>query len=116
MSRLQERSGGPSFYDIHTAMMYLEGKYPVATSLSLQPLAGRAGEFQLELRVQFVGREETARLAIALGKPSHVVWSATFREGQKPELPSLVFRGLFEVELEVIGALEQLGLPVEFPG
>lgn len=111
MSRSQVNSGGPSFYDIHTGLMYLEGNYPVATTISLSPVAGHAGAFHVELIVRFVGREETARLAIALGKPSHIVWSATFKEGKTPPLDSLLFRGLFEIEIEVIGAMEQLGLP-----
>jgi len=93
--------------------MYLEGAYPVHTSIELRPVAGRSGTFMLNIVARFVGREPTARLAIALSKPSHVFWNARFSPEHHDKLSSLVFRGAFEIELELIAAMEQMGLPLD---
>lgn len=111
MSRSPLKAGGPSFYDLHGALTHLEKSYPVLCTVEMAPRFSKQGGFRVRVVVDLVPRSAAENMVKATQRPGAIVWEAEWSPESLLDLPSLLFRGCFEVEAEIIALMEQLGLP-----
>lgn len=104
---------GPDFYDVHVSMAHLMDRYPVAISLAMEPLLSSQGLWQFRLCCVLKPRTATQHLVNATAKPEAILWEAQWSERHLLSMPSLCFRGLWELEIAITEMLEQLKLPLD---
>jgi hypothetical protein len=106
------QSAGPQWWDLHETMCYLQDQYPVLITVEMVPLASQQGLFNVVVSVTLKPRTATQHLVNATARPEALLWEAQWSESHLLGLTSLLFRGLFEVEIALVGWLEQMGLPL----
>lgn len=111
MSRQRAVAGGPSFYDLHGALKHLESSYPVLCTVEMSPFSRANAGWRVRVVVELVPRSEAAHLVKAIQRPGAIVWESEWHPEALLDLPGLLFRGVFEVEIQVMEMMEQLGLP-----
>lgn len=104
---------GPTMFDVWGWLMAFQDNHGVVTSAVMEPLPGEQGRYLLRLIAQKLPVGPIQRLRSATGIPNVVIWECQWSTRSDLDLSSTLFRGCFELEIEVVCMLEQLGLPVD---
>lgn len=102
----------PDFYDVYAHLSYLMEQYPVRVSLVMEPQLGQNGLWSVTLLSVITPRTAVEHTVNAAARPQAIRWEAQWSEKHLLSLPSLVFRGMWELEAALLAQLEQLGLPL----
>lgn len=106
------QSTGPDFYDVYASVASMMQRYPVQLSVVMEPRERMEGLWDVRLVSILRPRSPAQHTVNATAKPQAIIWEGQWSEKHLLSLPSLVYRGLWEIEVGIIEQLEQLSLPL----
>lgn len=105
------KRAGPTMFDVHGMLKSLSQRFLVQCSLVMEPRADPPGSYNLMLIAERIPRTPTECLNAATGIPNAVTWGCRWSDTSNHTMPSMFYRGCWEIELELLELVEQLGLP-----
>lgn len=108
----QTSTTGPDFGDLATTVQYLRDNYRHHIEVMLSPPPANSEQWTVRIIATYAPTNATQALAAATKRPEGIVWEAQWSHKFTLELTSMLFRGLFEVEIALSELIEQMDLPV----
>lgn len=108
---ISTRGNGPSMFDVSTMMQHLTRTYLVSFSVVMEPRAQLQDGWNLRIVAQRIPRTPTEHLNVATGIPNAVTWESRWADKGLYDMPSTLYRALWELEIALIEMCEQLALP-----